>query len=394
MSLDNSERNSGKDEGKGKAMEKESKSLVETLSMLKDKIPEPVKTAAANLKAQFLAASKSTQYAISGVAALLVLFILFSGGESSDSFRGAISFEARRGDLDITVLEGGALEALQSQEIRSRVKGREGVKILNIVEEGYRVTPADVEDGLILVELDKSQLIDQRVNQEIAVETAEASYIERRAQFEMQLNENMTEINEFRQNMKFARLDFEKFLGANVVNDILIALRIDERIAASEEADAAAFAGISNTEAVPETPDISIGSRGQRSRSGGGFDPTNLDSLPPQMRERIEQMMADNGGELPAEMLERMQQFGQGGGRPVGRRGQGDRELVDAPDAPFERGNEIREAESLVLEPLVLEELETGQQLLMDEEYMGIRSSIDFTQYAEIESLEDGEAKQ
>jgi HlyD family secretion protein len=88
------------------------------------------------------------------------------------------------------VLEGGALEALNSQEIRSRVKGREGVKILNIVEEGYRITPEDVLAKLVLVELDTAQLIDQQLNQEIAVETAEATYIERKAQYEIQLNQN------------------------------------------------------------------------------------------------------------------------------------------------------------------------------------------------------------
>jgi multidrug resistance efflux pump len=381
MSLDKSDKEKGQ-EGK-------TESMSDSLKMILGKIPEPVKVTAANLKLQFLAASKSTQYAISGVAAVVLLLIVFSGGESSDSYSGAVTFEARRGDLSITVLEGGALEALQSQEIRSRVKGREGVKILNIVEEGYRVTPEDVEDGLILVELDKSQLIDQRVNQEIAVETAEASYIERRAQFEMQLNENMTEINEFRQNMKFARLDFEKFLGANVVNKILEDLRIDERIAASEEAVAAAFAGISDTEAVPDT-DFTSSNRGQRQRPTGGFDPADLDSLPPQMRERIEQMMAENGGELPAEILERMQQ---GGGRPGGRSGDqgGDRGLEST---PFERGDQMREAETLVLQPLVLEELETGQQLLMDSEYMGVRDDLDFSEFADIDSLEDGEAKQ
>ncbi len=377
--------------------EKESRSLSDLLRALLEKIPEPVKTVAANLKAEFLAAKKSTQYAISGVAAVVVLFMLFSGDGTSDSFSGAVTFEARRGNLSITVLEGGALEALQSQEIRSQVKGREGVKILNIVEEGYRVTPEDVENGLILVELDTSQLIDERVNQEIAVETAEASYIERRAQFEMQLNENMTEINEFRQNMKFARLDFEKFLGANVVNKILLDLKIDERIAASEIADAAAFAGISDTQAVPETPEFTLGRREQRQRPAGGFDPNNLDSLPPQMRERIEQAMADNGGELPAEMLERMQQFSPGGGSPGGRGGNqgGDRGLLSAPETPFERGDTVRAAETLVLQPLELEDLEIGQQqLLMDAEYMAVRDQLDFTQFADIESLEDGEAKQ
>lgn len=371
------------------------------LSMLLEKIPEPVKANVIKLKAMFLAAQKSTQYGITAAAVVLLLFIGFGGGSSD--IASSITFETRRGNLDITVLEGGTLEALKSQEIRSRVKGREGVKILNIVEEGYRVTPEDVAAGKILVELDKSQLIDQKVNQEIAVETAGASYIERRAQFEMQLNENMTEIHEFRQDMKFARLDFEKFLGANVVNKILADLRIAERIAAAEEADAAAFAGISDTTAKPATPDFAAQAGSRPQRLGGGFDPNDLDSLPPQMRERIEQMMADNGGELPQEMLERFENMSQGGGFPGtgrGPRAGGGSDATQvravASESPLERGGQPgrQGMRVLKLEPLLIEELEAGAQLLMDAEYMAVREEINFSQFADIENLEDGEAKQ
>ena len=158
---------------------------------LLDKVPTPVKDYIGILKERFLTAKKSTQYAIgsAGVLVLALLLTVFGGDANVES---SITFEARRGGLEITVLEGGSLEALQSQEIRSRIKGREGVKILNIVEEGYQVTPEDVDAGLVLVELDKAALIDQQLNQEIAVETAEATYIESSAEYEIQLNENMT----------------------------------------------------------------------------------------------------------------------------------------------------------------------------------------------------------
>lgn len=363
-----------------------------------DKIPEPVKVKAGELKAQFLAAKQSTQYAIAGGAALFLLILITFAGGSADTIS-SVTFVARQGDLDITVLEGGSLEALQSQEIRSRVRDRNGVKILSIVEEGYRVTPEDVVAGKVLVELDTSQLDDQKVNQEIAVETAAASYIERRAQFEMQLNENLTEINDFRQDMKFALLDFEKFLGAKVVNKIVADLRIAERLVESEEVDAAAFAGISDTDARPETPAFAEPGRARQQRQAGGsaFDLSDLDSLPPPLRDRIEQMMADNGGELSVEMLERMQRFGQGG---IGSGRQGDQADQRGPgvqrggQAPVEAGNLPQQTRVLKLRPLVLSELETDVKLLMDAEYMEVRDAIDFSQFADMELLEDGEAKQ
>lgn len=361
------------------------------------KIPVPVKEKVAELKSLYFAATKSTQYTIIGCSLFAVFLLLFSFNGGSPNVESTITFEARQGDLEITVLEGGALEALQSQEIRSRIKGREGVKILNIVEEGYQVSPEDVDAGLILVELDKAQLIDQQLNQEIAVETAEATYIERKAEYEIQLNENVTALNDRRQDMRFTRLDFEKFLGGNIVSEIIAQLEIEERVAKAEAADLAALAkplssGLEDVEVELEPRP--------------SFDPFDLDSMPPGMRERMEEMMADNGGQLPAEVLENIQRFSQGGfpstfgGGPRGQgdfgRGRGQRQVrAETQPARVEDGIPTsREAPQLTLEPLIPEGLDIEVTLLMDNSYMAIRDTLDFTQYADIEQLEDGEAKQ
>jgi len=361
------------------------------------KIPVPVKEKVAELKSLYFAASKSAQYTIIGCSLFAVFLLLFSFNGGSPNVESTITFEARQGDLEITVLEGGALEALQSQEIRSRIKGREGVKILNIVEEGYQVSPEDVDAGLILVELDKAQLIDQQLNQEIAVETAEATYIERKAEYEIQLNENVTALNDRRQDMRFTRLDFEKFLGGNIVSEIIAQLEIEERVAKAEAADLAALSkplssGLEDVEVELEPRP--------------SFDPFDLDSMPPGMRERMEEMMADNGGQLPAEVLENIQRFSQGGFPSTfggGPRGQGDfgrsrgQRQVRAETQPARVEDGIptsREAPRLTLEPLIPEGLDIEVTLLMDNSYMAIRDTLDFTQYADIEQLEDGEAKQ
>lgn len=344
----------------------------------------------------WFASASNANRALAGGGVLLVLILISSLiGGSDDLDGGSVTFAARRGQLDITVLEGGALEALQSQEIRSRVKGREGVKILNIVEEGYRVTEQDVLEGRILVELDTSQLVDEQLNQEIAVETAEASYIERRAQYEIQINQNMTELNDARQGMRFARLDFEKFLGDTIVNDIIGQLEIEERLAAAEAADLAKLnsgpGSAIETTAVP-SQDFEL----------------DIDSLPPQMQDRIQQMMADNDGQLPAEMMERMQRFASGefptGGRgPAGGSGRSPGGDGQQRGGGFSaQGPQTAEAPQRNSEPEVLElapsessdSLDVSTNLLMDDSYMAIRDQLDFTQYADIEILEDGEAKQ
>ncbi|MDG2249711.1 MAG: HlyD family efflux transporter periplasmic adaptor subunit [Gammaproteobacteria bacterium] len=367
---------------------------------LKARTPEVLKKLGRELRDKFLAAEKPTQYGIAGAGFLGLAFLFSFGGENSDQGT-TITFEARRGDLEITVLEGGSLEALQSQEIRSRIKGREGVKILNIVEEGYQVTPEDVDAGLVLVELDKAALIDQQLNQEIAVETAEATYIERRAQFEIQLNENMTELNDARQEMRFARLEFEKFLGGDLVAEIIQQLDIEDRLAKAEAADLVAVAT-----ALPSTNTRTPVIVEERALPPS-FDPNDLESLPPSVRERIQQMMSENGGELPGEMLERMQSFAQdgfpGGGRSQGGRlgGRGDFSGARVPGIdrpvsgyPVEDGPVIADTTKLRLQPITDTPLNTEVTLLMDESYMAIRYELDFTQYADMDKLEDGEAKQ
>ena len=128
----------------------------DALSHLLQKLPQPVQEQLSTAYTRFREAPRATQYGIGG-GALLVVVLLFGSlgsGDSGDSEN--LVFETRRGQLDIEVLEGGTLEALQSQEIRSRVKGREGVKILSIVEEGYRVTPEDVELGTLATTLKSS----------------------------------------------------------------------------------------------------------------------------------------------------------------------------------------------------------------------------------------------
>ena len=365
------------------------------IARLADSLPEGVLRSAVELKSRFLAASKSTRYTIVGASAgLLILLISAAGGTGGDGAR-SITFEARRGDLDITVLEGGALEALVSTEIRSGVKGREGVKILSIVEEGYRITEEDVSAGKVLVELDTAQLIDEQLNQEIAVETAEAQFIERKAQYEIQLNQNTTELNDARQAMRFARLDFEKFLGANVVDDIITELEIEERLARAEAADQAALQ--LSRQPVAET--LTAERRPRSAPAAGGFDPADIDSMPAPVQERMRQMMEENGGQLPPEMRERMERFAQGGftgggGQFGGGRG-GQRRTPDPGSFPVEAdGNLGPTPPELVLEPLRDSPLPVVSSLLMDEEYMRIRNQLDFTPYADINKLEDGEAKQ
>jgi HlyD family secretion protein len=154
--------------------------------------------------------------AVFGLAAWLVL------RTRSESASASATFIARRGPLEISVLVGGSIQALESQEIKCEVRvGYQGTKILKIVEEGYQVGEADVALGKVLVELDSSELQKQLVQQEIQFQSALASLTDAQKAYEIQLNQNISDIKAAEQKGRFALMDFKKFLGDNLAVQIV-----------------------------------------------------------------------------------------------------------------------------------------------------------------------------
>ncbi|NGO38131.1 hypothetical protein G4L39_01810, partial [Limisphaera ngatamarikiensis] len=142
------------------------------------------------------------------------------------------TFAVRRGPLEISVVESGSIEALESQEIKCEVRvGFQGTKILRIVEEGYLVTEEDVRQGKILVELDSSEIEKQLVQQEIQYQNAVASLADAEQNYQIQLNQNLTDIAAAEQRVRFARMDFDKLLGDQVAEAILHELQLDVLLA-------------------------------------------------------------------------------------------------------------------------------------------------------------------
>src|SRR6266850_443915 len=139
------------------------------------------------------------------------------------------TFSARRGPLNITVLEGGSIQALESQEIKCEVRvGYQGTKILKIVEEGYQVTEDDVRTNKVLVELDSSELQKQITQQEIQYQSAAASLTDAQQGYEIQLIQNLSDTKAAEQKARFARMDFDKFLGDITTREIIEELGIDK----------------------------------------------------------------------------------------------------------------------------------------------------------------------
>ncbi len=174
-------------------------------------------------------------------AAIVIIAALVwwrSGGRSAEKIA---TFAARRGPLDITVLETGSLQALESQESKCEVRvGYQGTKILKIVDEGYLVTEEDVKTNKVLVELDSTELDNQTVQQEIQYQSALASLTDAQQNYEIQLNQNLSDVKAAEQKVRFARMDFDKFLGDAATSDIVQRLHLDELLAAASTNDVSA----------------------------------------------------------------------------------------------------------------------------------------------------------
>jgi HlyD family secretion protein len=174
-------------------------------------------------------------------AAIVIIGALYWWRGGQPSAGKIATFAARRGPLDITVLEGGSLQALESQESKCEVRvGYQGTKILKIVDEGYLVMEDDVKTNKMLVELDSSDLEDKIVQQEIQYQCALASLTDAQQNYEIQLNQNLSDVKGAEQKVRFARMDFDKFLGDAVTEDIVKKLGLDELLAAASTNDVSA----------------------------------------------------------------------------------------------------------------------------------------------------------
>src|SRR2546421_8724848 len=164
---------------------------------------------------------RQPRWRLGGFALILALAIVLlkSGGKSAHS---GATFAVRRGPLDISVLEGGSIQALESQEIKCEVRvGYQGTKILKIVEEGYFVTEDDLKTNKVLVELDSSDIKKQIIQEEIQFQSAMANLTDAQQGYEIQLGQNASDISAAEQKARFARLDLDKFLGGDVAGSVI-----------------------------------------------------------------------------------------------------------------------------------------------------------------------------
>jgi len=138
-----------------------------------------------------------------------------TGGSS----KGLGTFTVRRGDLPITVTEAGDIKALNSKDIKSEVEGQ--TTIISIIDEGTIITPEDVNNEKVLVELDSSSINERLTQQKITFLTAEASYTEAKEALDIQIKQNDSDIKAGELKVRFTLMDLQKYLGGTVADKLM-----------------------------------------------------------------------------------------------------------------------------------------------------------------------------
>ncbi|MFH0964017.1 MAG: efflux RND transporter periplasmic adaptor subunit [Planctomycetota bacterium] len=135
----------------------------------------------------------------------LALLVIPACGSRSDAQNGA-TFTVKRGKLTVSVTEGGSVDAIKSVNIASEVEGQS--RILTVVPEG-----SFVKEGQVLVELDSADLRDSITAQEITFQNVTSSYAQAASAYDIQLNQNESNIKAAELKVKFAEMDVQKYLG-------------------------------------------------------------------------------------------------------------------------------------------------------------------------------------
>ncbi|MHC4571770.1 MAG: efflux RND transporter periplasmic adaptor subunit [Planctomycetota bacterium] len=158
-------------------------------------------------------------FAVVAVAIGVSIFLWWRFGRTKGSNKAIGTYTVRRDDLPITVTENGDIKAINSKEIKSEVEGR--TTIISIVDEGTIITPEDVNNGKVLVELDSSDIEQKLTAQEVQFLSAEASYTDANESLDIQKKQNESDIKAGQLKVRFALMDLQKYLGEVVVKKLM-----------------------------------------------------------------------------------------------------------------------------------------------------------------------------
>ncbi len=122
-------------------------------------------------------------------------------------------------DLTISVIQAGDIQARSYTDYICEVEGQSS--IVDVIREGTYISPEDVRNGRILVQLDTADLQEHYTAQKIAFATAEADFTEAKEALEIQRKQNESDVQAALLAVKFARMDLAKYLAEELAEDLI-----------------------------------------------------------------------------------------------------------------------------------------------------------------------------
>jgi len=156
---------------------------------------------------------------LTGITVLIILVIWFITGRNDQSVANVPTVPVQQGTLQINVLQGGEIRALKNHEVKCEIELP--TKILSLIPEGYFITEEDVKNGKVLIELDSADLKERIINHEIEFQTTMSGYIEADEQRAIQTSDNQSLARAAEQTIRFALMDFERYLGKAAAKEAL-----------------------------------------------------------------------------------------------------------------------------------------------------------------------------
>ena len=132
-----------------------------------------------------------------------VAWYLLNARAASGAGQG-LTFEVASGPMVVSVTESGTIKAAEQEVLRAEVEGR--TTIITLVPEGSLVKKGD-----LLVELDISAMEDERLEDTIEVQNAEAEFIRAREDLEVAKNQALADVAQAKLDYQFAIEDLDKY---------------------------------------------------------------------------------------------------------------------------------------------------------------------------------------
>ncbi|MBI1175848.1 HlyD family efflux transporter periplasmic adaptor subunit [bacterium] len=151
-----------------------------------------------------LHAAKSHPFITAGIAVVIIGALAYLGTNSTSATAETAYYDVKRGNLLVSVVEGGSLEAVTETTVRNMVEGT--ARIIRIVPEGTYVKKGD-----LLVELDSSSAQDQVNQQMITVRRAELELTNALKQLDIAASQTNSDFTAAKIQLELAKLDLDKF---------------------------------------------------------------------------------------------------------------------------------------------------------------------------------------